>query len=152
MLFIVWKQLDCHDWRWSYHHNKAVFALKYTLQVLGIITTIDPPKILSCKAVFTITLQGSSSASSKSIILRILRNQLENDGGCTSKIENSSPKDNQLSSEFSSMLMHHYGSHILDASQSKSPVLRYEAILLLKLTLHQGLTALYLCLPHLVPI
>jgi hypothetical protein len=120
------------------------------LQVLGFIITINPPKILSCKAVFTIILQGSSPSAAKTIILKIFRNQLTSDGSYTPSIENSPSKDKQPSTEFSSMLMHQYGPHILDASQSKTPALRYEAILLLKCMLHQGLTAFYLCLPHLV--
>ena len=123
-------------------------------QVLGFIIAIDPPKIMSCNAVFTITLQGSSLTAAKSIILRILRNQLtsDHDGNYTSNKENFPLKIREPSSEFPSMLMHLYGHHILDSSQSKTPVLRYEATLLLKSMLQQGLTALYLCLPHLVSI
>ena len=77
---------------------------------------------------------------------------MANDGSYTQRIDDSSSKGNQLSVEFSAMLMHQYGPHILEASQNKAPVLRYEAVLLLKSTLQQGLTALYLCLPHLVRI
>ena len=56
----------------------------------------------------------------------------------------------ELVSDTSTTIMHNCGNLILESSLSPAPKVREEAVNLIKIVLHRGLTASYLCIPYLL--
>ena len=103
-------------------------------------------------------IQENSSPCVHLTMIRILRQHLElgTDGETQTRALDCSELQtihrgiSSPSMQSKSTIMHYYGAFIFSSSLHKSASLRYEAVLFLRSVLHQGISALYLCLPNMV--